>query len=111
MSAYFSNMESKSMQAGEDPQIVAEKAMDRMALYLLFLRDNIEPDQLSKIDGFQSVLTAIHSQLYEYEVSPTDHIRALHTLAHDIGHGKVALRSGGFAGDNPYYRDRFTTED
>ncbi len=108
MSAYFSNMESKCERDGENPERVAFSVITRMAGYIAYLIDTIADDQRPKLDGFLSVLLNIHEQ---EDISPVDRIRSLHTLAHDIGHGKVALRTGGFAGDNPYYRDNFSTED
>ena len=111
MSAYFTNMESKCTRAGEDPRRVAEDALNRMGRYLQFLRGRVKSDQLLKLDGFGTVLTDINRQWYGRETSAVSHIRDLHTLAHDIGHGRVALRSGGFATDNPYFGDQFSSED
>ncbi len=111
MSAYFSNMDSKCRREGEDPQHIVEQTVVRMVKYLLFLSDSIEPDQRSKLAGFQEVLHSIDRQVFNREGVPVEHIRDLHTLGHDIGHGRLALRGGQFATDNPYFASMFSNED
>ncbi len=108
MSVYFVNMESKCTRDGEDSQLIAAKATTRMVRYLLHLRERIESDQGLKLEGFLSVCLDIRERMI---CTPVERIRALHTLGHDIAHGRLALRSGGFAGDNPYFDDQFSTED